>query len=297
MTKFFDRSFVRNSATALAACCVVAFFAFFVFSRRSSERSLSEPQSLEPTLARPVSTTLEKKLERIVSIDAHNQPLRRVLHDFEILTGIRCEVDEPDRVHLDRHVAFAARDVSALAALFMLLDPMNLEFENSGEMIRISSAVPAAWNVDDFRYAASQIVPDTLRWVRKAFAGDEFSCPFVFVLPSNRTYRMYFAAVEEPREAEWRDAEWRINLSPLGNDGVATIAALARIQAVCREPITATRYLEFVGEARIDRRARFQVSRSQSQNLRQLREEWARSPFADMPKHLTPERVDGGIMP
>jgi tyrosine-protein phosphatase SIW14 len=42
---------------------------------------------------------------------------------------------------------------------------------------------------------------------------------------------------------------------------------------------------------------RLQVLFNQSENLRDLREEWAKFYFSDMPKHLTPERVDGGIMP
>jgi hypothetical protein len=42
---------------------------------------------------------------------------------------------------------------------------------------------------------------------------------------------------------------------------------------------------------------RLQVLFNQSENLRQLRDEIGRFWFTDMPSHLTPERVDGGIMP
>jgi hypothetical protein len=34
-----------------------------------------------------------------------------------------------------------------------------------------------------------------------------------------------------------------------------------------------------------------------SEDLRQIREEWRRFWFTDMPSHLTPQRVHGGIMP
>jgi hypothetical protein len=36
---------------------------------------------------------------------------------------------------------------------------------------------------------------------------------------------------------------------------------------------------------------------NQSEDLRQIEYEWERIWFTDMPSHLTPERVDGGIMP
>lgn len=36
---------------------------------------------------------------------------------------------------------------------------------------------------------------------------------------------------------------------------------------------------------------------NQSEDLRQLGKEWRRIWFNDMPSHLTPERVHGGIMP
>ena len=35
----------------------------------------------------------------------------------------------------------------------------------------------------------------------------------------------------------------------------------------------------------------------QSEDLRQIREEWRRFWFTDMPSHLTPQRVLGGIYP
>ena len=35
----------------------------------------------------------------------------------------------------------------------------------------------------------------------------------------------------------------------------------------------------------------------QSEDLRQIREEWRRFWFNDMPSHLTPQRVHGGIVP
>jgi hypothetical protein len=35
----------------------------------------------------------------------------------------------------------------------------------------------------------------------------------------------------------------------------------------------------------------------QSEDLRQIEYEWERIWFTDMPSHLTPERVDGGVMP
>ena len=35
----------------------------------------------------------------------------------------------------------------------------------------------------------------------------------------------------------------------------------------------------------------------QSEDLRQIREEWRRVWFNDMPSHLTPQRVHGGIIP
>jgi len=36
---------------------------------------------------------------------------------------------------------------------------------------------------------------------------------------------------------------------------------------------------------------------TQSEDLRQLGKEWRRIWFNDMPSHMTPERVHGGIMP
>ena len=36
---------------------------------------------------------------------------------------------------------------------------------------------------------------------------------------------------------------------------------------------------------------------NQSEDLRQLGKEWRRIWFNDMPSHLTPERIDGGIVP
>jgi hypothetical protein len=36
---------------------------------------------------------------------------------------------------------------------------------------------------------------------------------------------------------------------------------------------------------------------NQSEDLRQVGKEWRRIWFNDMPSHMTPERVDGGIMP
>jgi hypothetical protein len=35
----------------------------------------------------------------------------------------------------------------------------------------------------------------------------------------------------------------------------------------------------------------------QSEDLRAMRDEWRRFWFTDMPSHLTPERVHGGITP
>lgn len=34
-----------------------------------------------------------------------------------------------------------------------------------------------------------------------------------------------------------------------------------------------------------------------SEDLRQIRDEWRRFWFTDMPSHLTPQRVHGGIVP
>jgi hypothetical protein len=36
---------------------------------------------------------------------------------------------------------------------------------------------------------------------------------------------------------------------------------------------------------------------NQSEDLRQIQYEWERIWFTDMPSHLTPERVHGGVMP
>jgi hypothetical protein len=36
---------------------------------------------------------------------------------------------------------------------------------------------------------------------------------------------------------------------------------------------------------------------NQSEDIRQIEYEWERIWFTDMPSHLTPERVDGGVMP
>lgn len=36
---------------------------------------------------------------------------------------------------------------------------------------------------------------------------------------------------------------------------------------------------------------------NQSEDLRQIEYEWERIWFTDMPSHLTPERVHGGLMP
>jgi hypothetical protein len=46
-----------------------------------------------------------------------------------------------------------------------------------------------------------------------------------------------------------------------------------------------------------DPNERLQVLFNESENLRQIRQEWLRFWQIDMPSHLTPERVDGGIMP
>ena len=36
---------------------------------------------------------------------------------------------------------------------------------------------------------------------------------------------------------------------------------------------------------------------NQSEDFRQIEYEWERIWFTDMPSHLTPERIDGGVMP
>ena len=41
--------------------------------------------------------------------------------------------------------------------------------------------------------------------------------------------------------------------------------------------------------------ARIKELMIESENLRQIQGEWERIWFLDMPSHLTPERVDGGI--
>jgi hypothetical protein len=46
-----------------------------------------------------------------------------------------------------------------------------------------------------------------------------------------------------------------------------------------------------------DPNERVQVLFNESENLRQAHLEWLRFWQIDMPSHLTPERVDGGIMP
>ena len=46
-----------------------------------------------------------------------------------------------------------------------------------------------------------------------------------------------------------------------------------------------------------DPNERLSVLFNESENIGQLREEWKRFWETDMPSHLTPERVHGGIMP
>jgi len=46
-----------------------------------------------------------------------------------------------------------------------------------------------------------------------------------------------------------------------------------------------------------DPNERLHVLFNESENLRQIRNEWLRFWQIDMPSHLTPDRVDGGIYP
>jgi len=45
-----------------------------------------------------------------------------------------------------------------------------------------------------------------------------------------------------------------------------------------------------------DQRVRAEQLMNQSEDLRQIEGTWRRFWFNDMPSHLTPERIDGGIM-
>ena len=53
----------------------------------------------------------------------------------------------------------------------------------------------------------------------------------------------------------------------------------------------------FVNEYSSDPNRRVVELLNQSEDLRQMNNEWRRFWFNDMPSHMTPERVDGGIMP
>jgi hypothetical protein len=51
----------------------------------------------------------------------------------------------------------------------------------------------------------------------------------------------------------------------------------------------------FINEYNSDPNLRMKELVNQSENLRQIQYEWERIWFTDMPSHLTPERVNGGI--
>jgi hypothetical protein len=51
----------------------------------------------------------------------------------------------------------------------------------------------------------------------------------------------------------------------------------------------------FINEYNSDPNLRMKELMNQSENLRQIQYEWERIWFTDMPSHLTPERVNGGI--
>ena len=51
----------------------------------------------------------------------------------------------------------------------------------------------------------------------------------------------------------------------------------------------------FINEYNSDPDLRMKELMNQSENLRQIQYEWERIWFTDMPSHLTPERVNGGI--
>lgn len=51
----------------------------------------------------------------------------------------------------------------------------------------------------------------------------------------------------------------------------------------------------FINEYNSDPDMRMKELMNQSENLRLIQYEWERIWFTDMPSHLTPERVNGGI--
>jgi hypothetical protein len=51
----------------------------------------------------------------------------------------------------------------------------------------------------------------------------------------------------------------------------------------------------FINEYSSDPNRRINELMVQSEDLRQIQNEWERIWFVDQPSHLTPERVDGGI--
>jgi hypothetical protein len=51
----------------------------------------------------------------------------------------------------------------------------------------------------------------------------------------------------------------------------------------------------FLNAYNSDPNLRMKELMNQSENLRQIQYEWERIWFTDMPSHLTPERVNGGI--
>ncbi len=53
----------------------------------------------------------------------------------------------------------------------------------------------------------------------------------------------------------------------------------------------------FINEYSSDPNRRVSELLNQSEDLRQIEDEWERIWFTDQPSHLTPERVHGGLMP
>jgi hypothetical protein len=67
---------------------------------------------------------------------------------------------------------------------------------------------------------------------------------------------------------------------------LAAVLALTSVNAGC-----------FVNMYSSDPNERMQQMLTQSENLRQIRKEWARFWMVDQPSHLTPDRVHGGVGP
>jgi hypothetical protein len=105
--------------------------------------------------------------------------------------------------------------------------------------------------------------------------------------------------VRDARKAAWGTVSAG-NLGETGNRGKepAMRGMLRRLGlAVALTAVTLANTGCIINQYPADPNERLHVLFNESENLRQLRQEWLRFWQIDMPSHLTPERVDGGIYP